>query len=81
MDRALAEAVVRELMMILWKKRQGEVTALPSEGERAVLSFKEQLAHVGLQLGITKVFFRLQAFEEIEVSSRMVGKVARALMP
>jgi len=69
MDRRLAEAVIRELADILWRKRREEgslVVHLPSEAARAALPLKEVLAHVGLQLGRKKVFVRLQAFEELE---------------
>eukprot|EP00624_Nannochloropsis_granulata_P003466 evm.model.NODE_27573_length_56350_cov_23.676434.5 len=68
-ERRLADAVIRELAAILWRKRREEgrlVAHMPSEAARAALPLKEVLAHVGLQLGRTKVFFRLQAFEELE---------------
>ena len=40
------------------------------DGER-VLTLAEQLARVGLQFGRTKAFFRLQSFEEAEVSRKV----------
>ena len=67
LERRLAEAVIAELADILWAKRREEgLVALPSDEERALLPLREQLAHVGLQLGKSKIFFRLQAFEELE---------------
>ena len=67
LDRRLAEAVIRELADILWRKRREEgLLPLPLEQERLNLDLTALLGHVGLQLGRTKVFFRLQAFEELE---------------
>jgi ankyrin repeat protein len=60
-----AQAVMRGLTRLLWERKRTQVAM--TEEEFAAKPMKEQLAVVGLQLGRTKAFFRLQTFEELEM--------------
>jgi hypothetical protein len=77
MERVLADAVVRGVAVELLDKRTAEGMESISREEWKALPLREQLGRVGLQLGKTKVFFRLQAFEEAEVRAHTRSQQCR----
>jgi len=67
LERAYGLAVMRGLQRLMLESLRAKGRVTMDDEEYKKLSLREQLAICGLQFGKTKAFFRMQAFEEVEV--------------